>query len=354
MRIVIDIGPIDSNSTSAHKVRGVGKYITLLKDNIEKIDQKNTYVFSSTPDKEKDVDLIHYPYFDPFFITLPLIKKNKCLVTVHDVIPLTHKQQFPVGIRGEIKWRLNKMRLKRADGIITDSYASKQEIGKITGISDKKIFPVHLAVENEFKETDLNNNSKSELQEKYHLPKSFVLYVGDITWNKNLPNIVKAVKKANIPLVMVGKAVAEELFDSRSPWNASRKIVLEETYGNSLFNKVGFVPMDDLVGLYNLAQALIMPSFDEGFGLPVLEAMKSGCPVITSNCGSLPEVAGDAGLYVDPESYESISRAIGSVVNSSDLREELSKKGLAQAKKFSIEKMMKDTIVVYESLYHEK
>ena len=123
MRIALDVGPIDSKSTSSHKVRGVGKYITLLKDNLRKYDHTNTYIFSSNPSNEKDVDLIHYPYFDPFFITLPLIKKTKSIVTVHDVIPLAHKRQFPVGLRGEIKWKLNKMRIRGVDGIITDSFA---------------------------------------------------------------------------------------------------------------------------------------------------------------------------------------------------------------------------------------
>lgn len=353
MRIVLDIGPIDSASTSAHKVRGVGKYITLLRDNLQKFDNKNTYVFSSNPESEKNVDLIHYPYFDPFFLTLPIFKRKRSLVTVHDLIPLTHKKQFPVGVKGEIRWKLNKSRLNQVDGIITDSFASKDAIHRITGISEKKIFPVYLSVDQEFRKLE-HGNWKVELVKKYNLPEKFVVYVGDVTWNKNLPNIVKASKEAGVSLVMVGKAVGEDLFDFKSPWNASRKIVLEETYQNPLFIKAGFVPTEDLVGIYNLASALIMPSFDEGFGLPVLEAMKSGCPVITSNCGSLPEVAGDAALYVDPEDQRSIATAINEVVDSRELREELKTKGTSQAEKFSIEKMIKDTISVYQSLNHEK
>lgn len=353
MRIVIDVGPIDSKSTSSHKVRGVGKYITLLKDNLQKYDHTNTYIFSSNPEAEKNVDLIHYPYFDPFFITLPLIKKTKSIVTVHDVIPLTHKKQFPVGLRGEIKWKLNKMRIHGVDGIITDSFASKDAIHTITGIPEKKIFPVYLSVDQEFRKLE-DGKWKAELIKKYNLPESFILYVGDVTWNKNLPNIVKATKEAGVSLVMVGKAVGEDLFDFKSPWNASRKIVLEETYQNPLFIKAGFVPTEDLVGMYNLAQALVMPSFDEGFGLPVLEAINSGCPVITSNCGSLPEVAGEAALYVDPEDPKSIATAIKEVVESSELRKNLSSKGMSQADKFSIEKMMKDTISVYQSFSDEK
>jgi len=353
MHIAVDISPIDSNSISAHKVRGVGKYITLLKDNLQKFDDKNTYSFTSHPLGEKNINLIHYPYFDPFFINLPFIKKTKSLVTVHDVIPIVHKKQFPVGIKGEIKWKLNKGRLSHVDGVITDSFASKDAIHKATGISEKKIFPVHLAVDNEFRKLQ-SGKWKEEIKKKYSLPESFILYVGDVTWNKNVPNIVKAVKKANIPLVMVGKAINEELFDSKNPWNVPRNIVLEETYNNSLFIKVGFVPTDDLVGIYNLAHMLIMASFDEGFGLPVLEAMQSGCPVITSNCGSLPEVAGEAALYVDPDDSDAISKSIILLANDTGLQQKLKLKGFAQANKFTIEKMMKDTIAVYQSYSYEK
>ncbi len=353
MRIVVDIGPIDSNSTSGHKVRGVGKYIKILRDNLQKFDETNTYIFSSNPSKERGIDLIHYPYFDPFFITLPLIKRTKSLVTVHDVIPLSHAKQFPVGIKGNIKWKLNKALLKQVNGIITDSFASKDQIHKITGISEKKIYPVHLAVDHEFKRLE-KGAWENKIRKKYSLPEVFVLYVGDVTWNKNLPNIVVSAKKTNIPLVIVGKALSELNFDVKNPWNSDRKIVLDQTLNNPLFIKLGFVPTDELVEIYNLAQALLMPSFDEGFGLPVLEAMKSGCPVITSDRGSLAEVAGDAAIYVDPDDPESISKAIGLILVSKSLKNELVDKGFEQAKHFSIEKMMKDTITVYNTFSHEK
>lgn len=357
MRIIVDISPIDKSSTSEHKVRGVGKYITLLKENLEKFDDKNTYIFSSNPEKEKDADLIHYPYFDPFFVTLPIIKKKKSLVTVHDLIPISHKEEFPVGIKGELKWKINKGLLRRTDGILTDSYASKEVIHKMTGISEKLIFPVYLAVEAEFRKLEIGNWSASrrmEIKRKYGLPDNFILYVGDVTWNKNLPNIVSAIQKTGIPIVMVGHALKEELFDFKNPWNKSRKIVLEKTYGNPLFLKLGFVPTEDLVMIYNLAHLLLMPSFDEGFGLPVLEALKSGCPVITSNCGSLSEVAGDAAVYVDPESIDSIINGIYEVVKSKQLSNKLRSIGFLQADKFSIQKMIKDTVMVYQSFNDEK
>lgn len=348
MRIAVDISPIEKGSKSAHKVRGVGKYITLLRDSLEKYDQKNTYIFTDTPRfTGSDVDLIHYPYFDPYFITLPLINRVPTVVTVHDVIPLVHKKHFPVGIKGMVKWQLNKRRLKNVSAIITNSQASKDDIHQVTGITFKKIFPIPLSVDPEFRKLG-DGAWKNEVRHKYGLPENFILYVGDVTWNKNLPRLVEAIIKVNIPLVMVGKAIVETDFDKANPWNADRLIVLRETENESLFIKLGFVPTEDLVKIYNLAQALVMPSLDEGFGLPILEAMKSGCPVITSNLGSIPEVAGDAALYVDAYDVKSIAEGIKkSIEPESPLL--LKEKCIHQAEKFTVEQFIKQTVKVYEN-----
>ena len=113
---------------------------------------------------------------------------------------------------------------------------------------------------------------------------------------------------------------------------------------------VGFVEDEDLVNLYNGAAAFIMPSFYEGFGLPILEAMQSGCPVITSKSGSIEEVAGEAPYYVNPESIESIEKGINKVMGDNNLRSDLSNKGMLQAKKFSWEKTAEETIKVYKKV----
>lgn len=350
MKIAIDISPIDKKSKSAHKVRGVGKYITLLMENLEKFDKENEYIFTDSPKNlPTRVDIIHYPYFDPFFITLQFKNNVKTLVTVHDIIPLVHKKEFPGGIKGNLKWMINRSRLKNVDGIITDSFASKEDIVKVVGFNEQKIHVVHLSVDEEFKKLDLSDQEKAALKSKYGLPDTFLLYVGDVTWNKNLPRLVEAIKKVNVPLVMVGKALTETDFDTSNPWNADRLIIKKGTENDKLFVKLGFVPAEDLVKIYNLAQALVMPSLDEGFGLPILEAMKSGCPVITSNLGSIPEVAGDAALYVDAYNLNDIAVKIQLVVNEEKLRNNLLEKGLIRSEKFSLENMLKKTIAVYNS-----
>ncbi|MDO8269303.1 MAG: glycosyltransferase family 1 protein [Candidatus Levybacteria bacterium] len=353
MRITLDIGPLETSSNSNHKVRGVGRYIRLLSENLERYDKSNSYIMTSTPQKYK-TDVIHYPYFDPFFITLPLIKKYKTVVTIHDVIPLIHKKQFPVGLGGMAKWEMNKILLKRVNAVITDSHASKEDIQKVTGIISDKIFPVYLSTDNKYQHSDNKDSKLDQIIEKYNIPKKFFLYVGDVTWNKNLPRIVAAIKKSNMPIVMVGKALVEDDFDFSNPWNKDRVKVLTEIKNNPLFHRVGFVSDEDLEVLYSNALALLMPSLDEGFGLPVLEAMEAGCPVITSKCGSLPEVGGDAAIYVEAESVSEITDAIMKVSNNLNLREELKKKGEAQAIRFSLKKMIENTIEVYSLVHNEK
>ena len=350
MKIALDINPIDENSDSNHKIRGVGKYISLLKDNLEKFDKKNSYVFTSDPN-QVDADIIHYPYFDPFFVTLPKKNRIKTVVTVHDVIPITHSQHFPSGIKGRIKWFINRARLQKVDSIITDSKASKEELMKVAKIPSSRIFPIHLAVDKDFRKREILPKEEKEFKSKFNLPGKFFLYVGDVTWNKNLPKLVNAVKRGGTPLVMVGKAIADDDYDRNNPWNNDRLIIENLAKDKNLFVKLGFVTTEDLVTLYNLAIALCMPSLDEGFGLPVLESMSSGCPVITSDRGSLPEVGGDAVLYVDPNDEDDIARVLQTISSDENLRADYAKRGLVQADKFSLEKLALDTIRVYEKTH---
>ena len=351
MKIAVDVSPVSKVSFSAHKVRGVGAYINLLVENLPKYDKKNQYFFVEDKKFPADADLIHYPYFDPFFITLPGKFLTKTVVTVHDLTPLVFPSHFPPGIRGNIKWLIQKSRLREADLVIADSDSSKKDIKNIVGIPEEKIRTVYLAVDEHFKKLNTEYLILNT-RKKFSLPENFLLYVGDATWNKNLPRLISAVKNTKYKLVLVGKVWSNKLSDvSSHPWNSDLQKVLSKIENDKQFIKLGFLPDEDLVKIYNAATALIMPSIYEGFGLPVLEAMSCGCPVITTRGGSLPEVAGDAVLYVDPESEESIREGIEKIFTEPTFREELSKKGLEQAKKFSIEKMIKNLINAYEEAY---
>ena len=347
MIIAIDVSPL----SSGHKVRGVGSYVSLIKNNIERYDKENKYIFfeGKCPD---GVDIVHYPYFDPFFPVLPFKKKVKTIVTVHDLTPIKFKKHFPSGIRGGLKWKYNKRLLKKVDKIIVDSECSKKDVVEIVGVPEKKVKVVYLAVNYAFKKLEIGN-WKLEISKKFSLPKHFLLYVGDVTWNKNLPRIIEAAKKADINLFLIGKALAETNFDRKNPWNKDRAKVLEMIKNERKIKTLGFVSDEDLLKIYNMADALLMPSIYEGFGLPVLEAMSSGCPVITSREGSLPEVGGEAVYYVDANSADSIAEGIEKLSKDERLREELSQKGFVQAKKFSLEKTINNLVRIYNNFSNE-
>lgn len=346
MHIALDISPIKKDSF--HRVRGTGFYTKNLQDALLKYFPEQKYTFFIQGDKiTENVDIVHYPYFEPFFLTLPIFKKHKTVVTVHDLTPLVFPQHFQSGLKGKIKWQIQKALLKNTDAIITDSNCSKKDIVNLTGIDKDKIHVIYLAAGEEFRQLKIEN-LKLKIAHKYKLPKKFALYVGDVTWNKNLPSLIKAIGIAKIPLVMVGRTLVNNNFDKTNPWNQDLIEVQKLISENKNIICTGFVSSEDLVTIYNMATLLVMPSLYEGFGLPILEAMQSGCPVITSKEGSIPEIAGNAVYYVDAYSINSISQGIHDLYVNINLQKDLSQKGLLQANRFSWKKTAKETIQVYE------
>ncbi len=347
MKIAIDISPL----TSGHSVRGTGFYLLNLKSALEKYFPENEYVFFKTEDEiPHDAQLVHFPYFDPFFLNYP--KTNlPSVITVHDLTPIVFKDQFPAGIKGNIKWQVQKRKLKSTKNIITDSHASKKDIVKFVGLPQNSVEVVYLAAAEHFK--PISKSEKEKINKKFNLPNKFLLYVGDVTWNKNLPNLIRAVIESDVNLVIAGKAFINEEYDKANPWNKSFHEAKVLASSSEKIKALGFISDVDLVGLYNCALATIMPSFYEGFGLPVLEAMQSGCPVITSKRGSLEEVAGSAAYFIDPDSTLSIKEGILEVFSNDNLRKAMSKKGIIQAKKFSWKKTAEETLKAYEKVILE-
>ena len=350
MKVAIDISPLSENRLLSHRVRGTGFYIENLKKFLLKYYPQNEYIFFTKKQKLiSEIDLIHYPYFEPFFLTLPFIKHHRIIVTVHDLTPLVFPQNFPAGIKGTIKWQIQKLILNKADAIITDSECSKRDVIRIAGVDEKKVHVVYLAAGKEFQKID-NSSILRSIEEKYQLPEKFILYVGDVTWNKNLPRLIEAIKRINIPLVMVGKALLEKNFDIHNPWNQDLVKVQKLANDDKRIIRLGFIPTEDLVSIYSLATVFAMPSLYEGFGLPILEAMSCGCPVVASKGGSLAEVVGEAGRYIDPYDIDSIAKGISEVFNSPSLQKELSQKGIIQSKKFTWKKTADETMSVYKSV----
>lgn len=349
MKIAIEVSPLESG----HKIRGVGFYLSYLKRALLTYFPENNYVFfTNSKILDDSVDVVHYPYFDPFFFTVPFNKKNKTVVTVHDLTPIIFPSHFPAGIKGNIKWQIQKFNLQKVDGIVTDSQASQKDIIRITGIPKEKVDVAYLAAAEEFKVLDIDSQRSKikDLRFKYKLPQEFILYVGDVTWNKNVPRLVRVAKDIDVPLFMVGKSLVSKDFDRQNPWNNDLLEVQRLTEENNNVSMLGFVPTEDLVILYNLATAFVFPSVYEGFGLPIVEAMQSGCPTIISKEGCMPEVGGNAVEYFDGYDDKSLSNTITGVLNSKKLQSELSKKGLEQAKKFSWKKTAEQTLDAYKKV----
>lgn len=280
----------------------------------------------------KDTTLFWSPHYN-----IPLLYRGKLLVTVYDVFHLA----MPHLVGGMHKSLYAKLMFnavcRKADAIITISHFTKQELNRLVGCKKQKIYPIHLGVAESWFSINPTVNP-------YGRP--FLLYVGNVKPHKNLSNLVKAFELiyGNIPhdLVIIGKKEGFITGDS-----------LTISLASKLGDRVCFTGHvnDEALKQYIVhAEALIFPSFYEGFGLPPLEAMACGCPVVVSNVASLPEVCGDAVLYCNPYKHEDIAKKIMEILNNESLRNELRNKGIAHAHKFTWEKCCVETCNVIKDL----
>lgn len=328
MKIALETSCLSSDS----RHRGIGFYLTGLMGELSKISSLQLIKFEHK--LNQSADLIHYPAFNPFLFSLPLTNPIPFIVTIHDLISLKFPGNYPPGIKGNLTWLIQKNLLRQAKAIITDSYASKKDILAFTCVPADKIHVIYLAPDPIFKPTKIIAD--------LCLPKKFILYVGDVNYNKNLPLLSKTCLELNYPLVVVGKQAVNEQYDHQHPENKSlvefqRLVKLNP----SKIIPLGFVTPEKLVQIYNSATMYVQPSLAEGFGLPVLEAMACGCPVLSSRQGSLAEISGEADLTFN-------SKNLARCWQSPTLRLKLSRLGLIQAAKFSWIKTARETIKIYE------
>jgi glycosyltransferase involved in cell wall biosynthesis len=352
MRVLL-ITPVGSKHSNEHAVRGSGVYAENLIKSLKQYFPDNNYTVLSPREKMiQNPDIIHITFFEPFFLTLPLQKKYPTVVTVHDLTPLLFKEHFPSGIKGNIIWRTQKALLKKMDTIVTDSMSSKKDIVSLTGVDQSKVSVIPLAANSVF--TTVSTTTVNAVQKKYHLPDEFVLYVGDVTWNKNIPRLISAMEQISLPLVLVGKTFTNQNVDEKNPWNKDLVTVQNAIKNNKKIKVLGFIPTQDLPAIYAAASVFVMPSLYEGFGLPILEAMSCNCAVITSDRGSLKEVGGDAVFTVNPESIDSIKEGILKVIHDNTLRKNLIQKGKERIKDFTWKKTTEKTVEVYEKIYNKR
>jgi glycosyltransferase involved in cell wall biosynthesis len=274
---------------------------------------------------------------------LPPLRGIPTVLTVHDMI----FKLFPEYQKRLNHWYLNlsmPLYCRRADAIITVSEFSKRDIVTNYGLDRRKVTVIYEAASAEF--APACPIAVDGVRSRYGLPDEYLIHVGTIEPRKNLTRLVEALEilrdqGLTIPLVVVGgKGWLYDGFFRRLEQLKIRDSVLFP----------GYVPSADLPALYSAATMAVMPSVYEGFGLPVLEAMACGTPVVCSTAASLPEFGGDAAGYFDPYSVETIADVIGSIWHDSEIRLEMRREGLAQASRFSWEAAATQTLALYDKL----
>ena len=282
--------------------------------------------------------LLHEPHY-----VLPPATRCRAVVTIHDCIHLMFPQYLP-GRLAHVYARISMWSaVHKADRILTVSEASKRDILRFFDVPANKVAVIYNAIDERFLAPP-DQERMDLIRQRYQLDHPFLLYVGNIKPHKNLERLIDAFGRArgqgldDLRLVIIG--------DEISKYPPLRQSVHRHRL-DKYVRFLGFQPHDTLAAFYRLARAFVFPSLYEGFGLPPLEAMACGTPVVTSNVSSLPEIAGDAALLVDPYDPDSIADGIRQAVADAAVRARLIERGYARAREFSWERAVGDIHGIY-------
>ena len=366
------------------KKTGVGQYGFNLALNLAKIDNNNNYfLFSPSPLAKGDVDRVsgysniklldhnffeksisndiiliplwlhlYLPYLckksgvDVYFNTgsiwplLPFRLAERQLVFIHDVIPLLFPECYYKHTR--YYYRLSrKIHLNTYDQILVNSETTKSDLVDHLGVPQERISVTLLGRDDRFMRID-DIAKNQRVREKYGLPESYLLFTGTLEPRKNITGLLEAYGKGrarkSLKLVITGKKgwLYDEIFETVKKLNLQDRVVF-----------TGFVEDHDLPSIYSMAKVFVYPSLYEGFGLPVLEAMACGVPVVASNVRSIQEVTGQAAILVDPQNVEALAESIDQVVFSAEhIYKQLSRASVARAAQFTWEKTAQQTMAV--------
>jgi glycosyltransferase involved in cell wall biosynthesis len=372
MKVAIDTGSVIGERAfgiginTKHLIEGMAKEAKKRKN----FQVESFSFFENRKKLEKGIyDIVHYPYFHPFFLTLPSKKYAKVVVTIHDLIPLVYPKQYPAGLKGKLRFMAQKNRLKSVDAFLTISETSKKDIVRFLNVSPEKVHAIHIAPSPVFKKEN-DRKMLNRVVAKYNLPNKFVLYLGDVYYSKNIPTLIMACRYAKIPLVIVGKQATEvesnletDLKKIKGPrdWirfltnrphpELSHYRLLKEMFeSEGEVIRLGYVPDSDLIPIMNLATVYCQPSYYEGFGLGVVHAFACGVPVVISKTQALVEISGDAALIADPFNPKDMSSKISILLDNPSMRAQFIRKGNERLKKYSWEKTANLTLKVYEKV----
>lgn len=297
-----------------------------------------------------NLDVTHFPHFN-----VPIFYKGKFIVTIHDLIH-QHFSMERATTHGKLLYAIKKIGYRKVFGhavkasikIIVPSQYVKEDLQKEYRIDSSKILVTYEGVEKSFFKI-LDTLSQKEINQtldKYNVRPPFLFYLGNAHPHKNVEGLIEAFlrlrqKYQYLSLVLAGN---DHYFWRR----------LQKEYVHQDIHYLGFVSDKEMVALYKTAQVRVVPSFEEGFGIPVLEAFACGCPVACSNTSSLPEVAGSAAVYFDPKNISDMEQKIHAVLDNLNLRKQIITAGRERVKQFSWQKMAQQTLQQYQKVGQSK
>jgi glycosyltransferase involved in cell wall biosynthesis len=289
--------------------------------------------------REMGLDLLHSPHY-----TMPLFCPVPTVVTFHDMTYFIYPEKHTLAKRYFFPWMMRRSS-RRADKIIADSESTRQDAIRFVKVPPDKITTVHLGYNEIFRQIT-DQEMLQEIEQQYHLPDRFVFYAGAFEPRKNVPLLLNAFeqiasKHADLHLVVTGG----------TGWNNQETLAqIDRMQSKDRIIRLGHIPHADLPAIFNLAEVFVYPSLYEGFGLPPLEGLACGTPVITTNISSMPEVVGNAGILVPPDEEAALVQAMTDVLTDDDLRQRLSAAGPVRAANFTWRHTAEKTLKIYEQV----
>ena len=298
--------------------------------------------------KSHHVELLHVPHM----FKTPRLAPCPYVMTVHDLLDFLLPSRKQTPLQSRFRFEMARLTLKRASAILAVSLSTKRDIARVFGrsVSPDKIEVAYNAIDQSFQRGHATDADRAFIAERYKVNYPFLLYAGNVKPHKNVVRVIEAFsalknelkkeeKFPDLKLIIIGDEI------SSNP-DLRRAVVKSGVQNDVRF--LGFVPLEALRIFYDVAKIFVFPSLYEGFGLPPLEAMAHGTPVVTSNASALPEVVGEAAVMVNPENVFEIMHALHRVLLDQPLREVLKQRGYEQSKKFSWDDSASKLLQVYE------